>query len=93
MVARDLVRLTDLPAGASGTVARIDVQEAPVLQYLASLGLNLGAKVVVDEIAPYGGVRMLRIGSDREATTHPMGEDPVKHVLVTPATQEEPGAV
>lgn len=91
MVARDLVRLTDLPTGASATVAQIDLQESPVLHYLASLGLHLGTRVLVEDIAPFGGVYTLRIGSDAETVRHAMGEDLVKHILVTSPIQENEG--
>ncbi|HEV3311343.1 MAG TPA: metal-dependent transcriptional regulator [Chloroflexota bacterium] len=84
MVERELVRLTDLRAGASASVARIELQEAAVLQYLASLGLTLDARVLVEDVAPFGGVRTVRIGLERKATCHAIGEELAKHVLVMP---------
>lgn len=82
IVERELVRLTDLPSGASARLARIELQEAPVLQYLASLGLNLGAPVLVEDIAPFGSVRTLRVGLEEEATSHAIGDELAKHLLV-----------
>lgn len=84
IVERKLARLTDLPAGGSGRVSRIDLQDAPVLQYLASLGLRLHAKVRVEHVAPFGGVRIICVEGDGEPATHPLGEDLAKHVLVAP---------
>ena len=88
MVARQLVRLADLPAGASGIVAQIDLQESPVLQYLASLGLNLGSAVLVEDVAPFGGVHTLSITTEGQTATHAVGEDLVKHVLLTASLEE-----
>ncbi|HEX8918364.1 MAG TPA: metal-dependent transcriptional regulator [Chloroflexota bacterium] len=83
MLERDLLRITDLRPGARGTVSRIDRQEAPVLQYLASLGLILGAPITVESVAPYGGVITVRVGSPRGEAVHSIGEDLARHILLT----------
>jgi DtxR family Mn-dependent transcriptional regulator len=89
MVERELVKLTDLPAGSFASVARIELQEASVLQYLASLGLTINARVLVEDIAPFGGVRTIRVGAERKATSQAVGEELAKHVLVTPWLESE----
>jgi len=88
MVERELVRLTDLAPGATATVARIDLQDAPVLQYLASLGLNLDARLTVDDVAPFGGVRTVRIEHGGAEVAHALGDELAMHVLVTPACED-----
>ena len=91
VVARELVRLTELPAGASATVARLEQQEAPVLQYLATLGLHLDARILVEDVAPFGGVRTVCVGGEGEASSHAIGDELAKHILVVPCLdgQEE----
>lgn len=83
MLERVLLRLTDLGPGGCGCVSRIDRQEGPVLQYLASLGLILGAPVKVEAIAPYGGVVTVRVGPPGDEATHAIGEELARHILVT----------
>jgi DtxR family Mn-dependent transcriptional regulator len=93
MPARDLVRLTELRSGAAGTVARIEQQERPVLQYLASLGLVPGAPVTLQGIAPFGGVVTVQVGPPGGAAPHPLGGELAERILVAPAHQETEGAV
>ncbi|GAC1324035.1 MAG: metal-dependent transcriptional regulator [Chloroflexota bacterium] len=80
--ARRLLKVTDLSPGASGTVARIEQQQQPVLQYLASLGLVLNARVTLESIAPFGGVVTLRVGDPREHTMHAIGGELAARILV-----------
>lgn len=84
IVSRELVRLIDLPVGTSATVARLEQQEGAVLQYLSTLGLILGARVVVESVAPFGGVYTIRVGPDDASTIEAIGGDLARHVLVTP---------
>jgi DtxR family transcriptional regulator, Mn-dependent transcriptional regulator len=81
---RDLLRLPEMPAGTAGTVSRIDQQDGEVLQYLASLGLNLGARVGLVEVAPFGGVVTVRVGDGETEATRAIGEQLARHVLVGP---------
>ena len=46
-------RLSDLAAGARGTVAEVDDGDADVLRYIGSLGLYPGTAFEVAEAAPY----------------------------------------
>ncbi len=77
-----LSRLSELHPGDQGLVARIEQQDAPVLQYLSSLDLNLGAHVTVEAVAPFGGVMTIRVGSEDQAITHPIGEGLTKKILI-----------
>lgn len=82
---RPLRRLMDVAPGETGRVAQITLQEQPVLQYLASLGVRPGVAVTVDAIAPFGGVVTLRVGADSDAASgpHALGETLARNILVT----------
>lgn len=84
---RELIRLTALTPGSSGVVARIEQQEAAVLQYLASLGLTLAQTVTLEAVAPFGGVVTVRVGG-AEGAVHALGGDLAKHVLIAPCRDE-----
>lgn len=84
---RELLRLTELAPGASGTVARIEQQEQEVLQYLASLGLVPNADVTLEGIAPFGGVVTVRVKTPDAEVTHPIGEELADRVMVAPTVQ------
>jgi DtxR family Mn-dependent transcriptional regulator len=72
--------LDALAPGESGCVAQITLQEQPILQYLDGLGLRPGVHVTVTDVAPFGGVVTLRVGS--EVTPRTLGESLARHVLV-----------
>jgi DtxR family transcriptional regulator, Mn-dependent transcriptional regulator len=82
ITARELLRLTELTPGTGGVVARIEQQEGPVLQYLASLGLVLGETVTLQSIAPFGGVVTVGVGSSE--AVHALGGDLARHILMAP---------
>ncbi len=46
---------------------RIEREEAELLKYLASLGLLPQTKVEVEEVAPFGGPILIRVGDARYA--------------------------
>jgi len=79
MVERELVRLTDVPAGSRGKIARIDRQEPEVLQYLSSLNLKPGNTATVESVAPFGGVLMVSVDGE---PAQPMGENLARHILL-----------
>ncbi len=74
-----LMPLAALPPGQPAVVRRVNDDDAALLRYLATLGLVPGASVVVEELAPYGGVVTLRIGDER----HAVGGEVPKQVLVS----------
>jgi DtxR family Mn-dependent transcriptional regulator len=86
ITARELLRLTELVPGTTGVVARIEQQEGPVLQYLASLGLVLGETVTLQSIAPFGGVVTVGVGSSE--AVHALGGDLARHILMAPNCDE-----
>ncbi|SRR5579884_5283 len=91
MVERELVRLTDLSVGESGSVARLEEQSGPVLQYLESLGLLLGARVVVDHVAPFGGVVTVRVDTEKGSVSHALGPDLARGVMLVRPSSSSPG--
>jgi DtxR family transcriptional regulator, Mn-dependent transcriptional regulator len=92
ITARELVRLTELPAGTMGVISRIDQQEGPVLQCLASLGLILEETVTVESIAPFGGVVTVRVGTSGRANVHALGGELARHILIALAYDETEGS-
>jgi hypothetical protein len=69
-------------------VSRIDQQEAPVLQYLASLGLILEETVTLQSIAPFGGVVTVCVGRGSTGAVHALGGDLAKHILIAPISDD-----
>ncbi|MBV9282573.1 MAG: metal-dependent transcriptional regulator [Chloroflexi bacterium] len=82
---RELSRLTELAPGASGTVARLEQQERPVLEYLASLGLVLNACVTLESIAPFGGVVTVRVGPPGAEVSRAIGQELAEHIHLAAA--------
>ncbi len=87
MPSRSVVRLTNLAPGTIGTVARIEQQEQPVLEYLASLGLVLNAHVTLEAIAPFGGVVTVRVGEPGSERNQAVGEELADRILIAPLSQ------
>jgi DtxR family Mn-dependent transcriptional regulator len=74
---------TVLP-GQQVIVQRVSDDDPDLLRYLASLGLIPGALVLVEAVAPYGGVYTVRIGEQ----THAVGDMVTRAVLVRPVTRD-----
>jgi DtxR family Mn-dependent transcriptional regulator len=55
-------RLSDLVSGARARIVRVSDEDAGLLRYLASLGLQLGAVLTFVERAPFDGPLSLRVG-------------------------------
>ena len=91
MPTRDLLLLTELAPGRSGLIARIEQQEPAVLQYLASLGLVLNARITLDGIAPFGGVVTVRVGAPNAEIVHAIGGELAERILVAPIGGETEG--
>jgi DtxR family Mn-dependent transcriptional regulator len=75
--------LGELEAGGVGQVAQITLQEQPVLQYLASLGVRPGVPIVVQDVAPFGGVVTVLVQQDGTGVPQALGETLARHILVT----------
>jgi len=59
--------LAECRVGQAVTVARIVDEEAGLLRYLLSLGLLPGVAVHVEQVAPFGGPLLIRVGEARYA--------------------------
>ena len=57
------------PAGCRFRVERVSDRDSAALRYLGGLGVFPGVEVTVEEQAPFGGPRWVRIGDER----HPLG--------------------
>ncbi|MGE5848578.1 MAG: metal-dependent transcriptional regulator [Candidatus Methylomirabilota bacterium] len=79
--------LVQVPAGAHVRIQQILEEEAAFLRYLASLGLLPGAEVRVEEMAPFGGPLLVKVGEARYA----LGRDVAAKILVQEEGLEEPG--
>jgi DtxR family Mn-dependent transcriptional regulator len=71
-------RLDTVPAGARVRIEQIAEEEAALLRYLASLGLLPKAELTVEEVAPFGGPLLVRVGEARYA----IGQDVAAKILV-----------
>jgi len=72
---------TVLP-GQQVIVQRVSDDNPDLLRYLSSLGLIPGASLTVEEVAPFGGVCTVRMGSQ----THALGDTVTQAVLVRNAS-------
>ncbi len=70
--------LDGIPAGARVWIERVTEEEGAFLRYLASLGLLPQAELAVEEVAPFGGPLLVRVGGARYA----IGRDIAAKILV-----------
>jgi DtxR family Mn-dependent transcriptional regulator len=89
---RRVRRLDQLPEGAVATVAQVTAQQAPVLQYLAGLGIRPGARLRVDSIAPFGGVVSVTILDADGAKSQAIGESLTARILFAESPDTGDGA-
>jgi Fe2+ transport system protein FeoA len=61
--------LADLPRGVAATVVGVD---APFASQLAAHGLHAGSPLRIDDDAPFGGPRIVRLGVARVALARPV---------------------
>ena len=73
------VPLSAAPLGTNATIVRVPDGDPTLLQYLDSLGLVPGARLIVESIAPYGDVLTLRVGD----ALVPIGGTVARHVMVS----------
>lgn len=74
------VRLVDQKPGMEGIIRCVDTDNADWLRYIGGLGLLPGARVVVGDVAPYGGPITLQKGPD----TVSLGRNLAEIVYVEP---------
>jgi DtxR family transcriptional regulator, Mn-dependent transcriptional regulator len=77
--------LATIQPGVSVIVQRVRDDNPDLLRYLSKLGLIPGALLSVEVIAPYGGVRTVRVG----AQVHALGDPVIQAVFVRTASFEE----
>lgn len=70
--------LDTVPVGTRVRIEQIAEEEAGLLRYLASLGLLPKAELTVEEVAPFGGPLLVRVGGARYA----IGQDVAARILV-----------
>jgi DtxR family transcriptional regulator, Mn-dependent transcriptional regulator len=80
----EVIPLSELPVGKSGTVSRVPDGDAELLQYLQSLGLVPGANVTLEAVAPYGDVLTLRL----DESSRVVGGIVAERVHVVPRKQQ-----
>jgi DtxR family Mn-dependent transcriptional regulator len=78
--------LDTVPAGTQVRIEQITEEEAALLRYLASLGLLPKAELSVEEVAPFGGPLLVRVGGARYA----IGRDVAAKILVRGDAEPEP---
>jgi DtxR family Mn-dependent transcriptional regulator len=71
--------LDQVPAGVSVRIAQVIEEDSALLRYLASLGLFPQARLAVEEMAPFGGPLLVRVGDARYA----IGRDVAVKILVS----------
>ncbi len=71
--------LDTLAPGDSAVIVCVDVEDASLRDHLAALGLLPGTAVEVEERAPFGGPRLVRVGCARYA----LGRDVAARIVVT----------
>lgn len=72
--------LLQMKPGDSGTIVRVNDQDAEKLRYLGKLGLYPGTAVLLIDRAPFGGPLKLRIGESKE---HILGTELADQIEVT----------
>jgi DtxR family Mn-dependent transcriptional regulator len=77
--------LDTVPAGTQVRIEQITEEEAALLRYLASLGLLPKAALAVEEVAPFGGPLLVRVGGARYA----IGRDVAAKIVVRGDTEPE----
>jgi DtxR family Mn-dependent transcriptional regulator len=73
------VPLTEVGAGTTGTVCRVDDEDPELLRYLASLDIRPGRRIEIVKIEPYGGPLSVVID---EGSVQLVGIEAAKHVFI-----------
>jgi DtxR family Mn-dependent transcriptional regulator len=71
--------LSNLGNGEQATVAMVPDESTEVLRYLSTLGMIPGAKIVVEEKAPFKGPMLVKVG----ASSYPISLDVASSIFVT----------
>ncbi len=71
-------RLDQLGQHGKGVITVVGEDDQEVVKYLATLGLMADIEVVVEEVGPFNGPLLLRVGESRYA----LGRDMAARILV-----------
>lgn len=71
--------LSALSTGDRGTIVRVNEDDGEILAYLASLGLLPKVEVAVEEVAPFGGPLLVRVGRAKYA----LGREVASKIMVS----------
>jgi DtxR family Mn-dependent transcriptional regulator len=77
------VTLNEVDAGVALQIRSVHDEDPDRLRYLETLGLVPGARITVEERAPFGGPTTLSIGSRKTAEV--IGSDLADGIFVVPA--------
>ncbi|HSM54715.1 MAG TPA: metal-dependent transcriptional regulator [Candidatus Sulfomarinibacteraceae bacterium] len=75
---QQIMPLSDLPVGEGAVVHAIRPESALLLDYLSNHGVRPGQEIVLQEIAPFSGPLMVRVGS----AVHAFSEEAAAHIFV-----------
>jgi Fe2+ transport system protein FeoA len=70
--------LDALARGEAAVIVSVDIEDRPLCEHLAALGILPGTQVEIEERAPFGGPRLVRVGSARYA----LGRDVAARIVV-----------
>ncbi|MEK7220882.1 MAG: metal-dependent transcriptional regulator, partial [candidate division NC10 bacterium] len=76
--------LDGVPAGTRVWIQQIIEEEATLLRYLASLGLLPRTELRVEEVAPFGGPLLVRVGDARYA----LGREVAAKILIRLSSEQ-----
>jgi len=71
--------LSELRSGESAIVTRIPDENTSLLRYLLDLGMTPGTKIKVEEVAPFRGPMLVKVG----ASSYPLGADVAAGIYVS----------
>jgi DtxR family Mn-dependent transcriptional regulator len=71
--------LSELRSGEAAIFSHIPDENTAVLKYLASLGMFPGTKITVEEVAPFGGPMLVKVGG----SSYPLSHDVAAGIFVT----------
>lgn len=84
VIAQETQPLSELEPGLHAVVQRVSDADAEMLRYLASLGLVPGARICVNERAPFGGPLHVFVGDPDDGAEHAIGPQVAAGVQVAP---------
>jgi len=78
----NLLQLSEMREGQTGIVRRVIDHDAEMLRYLAGMGVQPGAQVMLLEKAPFDGPLHVRVGRDGNSGSHALGRIVSEQVFI-----------